>query len=501
MPSCRSNFVTATLWRWRLAGVTLWCVALMWVGVCHVDGNLRGDELHSGELRVGYFQCDASPPIGSPLAYDPCVEVSDPLSLRGVVIVGAGKPIVLAAIDWLGVANDGHEEFRMRLAAAVGSEKERVSLHALHQHDAPRFDLGAMRLLEQAGCTKQHYDRALWQRVTDEAIVSVKRAMEEAVPFDQVGYGEGEVKEVASNRRLLDAAGKVVVTRYTATRDPVVRAMPTGTIDPKLRLISFWNRERAVVALTYYATHPQSYYRTGKANPDFPGLARNRLMEKLGIPVVHFNGAGGNIGAGKWNDGSVENRAVLAGKVEAGMLEAWGATKKTKVEVADVAWQSIPVRLQPGAHLKRAELEATVADGNADPATRLNSAEHLSYLNRYERGGAIDVGRLRLGATQIVHMPGELFVEYQLAAAVMVAGGQVAMAAYGDYGTAYIGTAIGYQQGGYETSDRATCVGPGAEKVLVEALVALLGGEASRVGALGIPPDPPAVGASPEGSK
>lgn len=111
------------------------------------------------------------------------------------------------------------------------------------------------------------------------------------------------------------------------------------------------------------------------------------------------------------------------------------------------------------------------------------------------------MGRLKLADVQIVHMPGELFVEYQLAASAMVPGGKVALAAYGDYGTAYIGTAIGYEQGGYETSNRATCVGPGAEAVLVGAMQELLGAKERNIGPLGVPPDPPAVGAATETPK
>jgi len=467
-----------------------WLVYVVAVAVLTAapSGSVVGAETG---LRVGYFQSDASPGVGSPLAYDPCVAIEEPLSCRGIVVLGAGKPIVLLTIDWLGVANDGHEEFRTRLAAAIDSDKERVSLHALHQHDAPRCDLGAMRLLEQAGSTNRHYDRMLWQRVLDDTINAVKKAMVEAQAFDQVGYGEAEVKDVASNRRLLGPDGKVMITRFTATRDAAIRALPTGTIDPKLRLISFWNGAKPIVVLSYYATHPQSYYRTGKANPDFPGIARNRYATKLGIPVVHFNGAGGNIGAGKWNDGSVAARAELAGKVEAGMNQAWEATKKYPIAIEAVQWNSLPVRLEPGKHLQRDKLKALVEKADTDPVLRLNSAEHLSYLDRYERGGVIDIGRLRLGEVQIMHMPGELFVEYQLAAASMVPGGKVAMAAYGDYGTAYIGTAISYQQGGYETSDRATCVGPGAEAVLMAAMSELLLGKIVEAKPLGVPPDAP----------
>ncbi|MHC5537627.1 hypothetical protein ACYOEI_05285, partial [Singulisphaera rosea] len=70
-------------------------------------------------LKVGVFAVDASPPIGSPLAYDPTRGVAHPLSCRGVVLIGEGKPVVLCAIDWIGVANDGQTEFRKALAEAA----------------------------------------------------------------------------------------------------------------------------------------------------------------------------------------------------------------------------------------------------------------------------------------------------------------------------------------------------------------------------------------------
>ena len=71
-------------------------------------------------------------------------------------------------------------------------------------------------------------------------------------------------------------------------------------------------------------------------------------------------------------------------------------------------------------------------------------------------------------------MPGELFVEYQLAAKKMRPDLHVAMAAYGDYGTAYIGTEIAYSQGGYETEPRSSNVAPSVEGVLMEGMRTLL---------------------------
>jgi hypothetical protein len=51
---------------------------------------------------------------------------------------------------------------------------------------------------------------------------------------------------------------------------------------------------------------------------------------------------------------------------------------------------------------------------------------------------------------------------------------KVAMAAYGDYGPAYIGTAEAYSQGGYETSRDASNVAPEAEAILIDAMKTLL---------------------------
>ena len=51
---------------------------------------------------------------------------------------------------------------------------------------------------------------------------------------------------------------------------------------------------------------------------------------------------------------------------------------------------------------------------------------------------------------------------------------KVAMAAYGDYGPGYIGTEIGYSQGGYETSQKASKVDASVETVLMTGMRTLL---------------------------
>ncbi len=425
-------------------------------------------------LKVGVFAVDASPPVGSPLAYDPTKSVLLPLSCRGVVIVGAGEPIVLCAIDWIGVANDGHREFRAKLAKAAGTIPSRVCVHALHQHDAPVCDFSVDRVLEPLKINREVMDAAFARDVMNRAAKAVHLAVENPKQVTHLGLGEAEVEKVASNRRILGPNGKVIHVRFTATTDPKIRDQPVGTIDPMLKMISFWNGDEPVVALTYYATHPQSYYRTGDANPDFPGMARDQRQAATKILHIHFNGAGGNIGAGKWNDGSHENRQILADRVAAGMTKALAATKKTPIGANDVGWDVVAAALPAAPHLDETKLQAIVNDASKPPRMRSEMASELVWLKRCQAGDTIEVPCLRLGDARIVHMPGELFVEYQLAAQKLRPDLFVAMAAYGDYGPGYIGTEIAYSEGGYETGPHASLVSPKVEGVLMNVLERLL---------------------------
>ena len=433
------------------------------------------------ELRVGTFEVDATPKIGAPLAYDPTKEITVPLSCRGIVLLGDQKPVVLCTVDWLGIANGAQEKFRASLAGAVGTTADRVAVHTLHQHDAPRCDLTAAEILEPFGQTAAHFDVPFIEQVIKNASTAAALAAKQSKPVVSIGVGRAEVKDVASNRRMLGPDGKVFATRYTACNDEKMRSLPTGVIDPVLRSLTFFGSTDPIAVLTFYATHPQSYYRTGGANPDFPGMARNARQVETGVFHVHFNGAGGNIGAGKFNDGSTENRQVLADKVANGMRVAFAHQQKQDATKLTLDWQALPIAIPLASHLNHQELEAAVASDETPFALRVHSAEKLAFLRRAEAGVMIPIGRLKLGENQLLFMPGELFVEYQLAAQHMLPDSNIFMAAYGEYGTFYIGTRVAYPQGGYETSIGASNVAPETEAVLLGAMRELLGVPSSRV--------------------
>ena len=427
-------------------------------------------------LRVATFDVDATPPLGYMMAYDPVVRL-DAMTLRcrGVVLLSQAEPIVLCAVDWIGIANEAHDAFRERLAKAAGTTPDRVAVHTLHQHDAPLVDFTAEHLLKEAKA--KHLgplDGGFCRETLAKIAVAVKASLALAKPVTHCGWGAAEVKRVASNRRIFGPDGKVRAVRYTTCADPKLRAEPEGVIDPELSMLTFWNGDTPLAVLSYYACHPQSYYRMGIPSPDFPGIAR--FIRQQSVPEalhVHFNGAGGNIGAGKYNDGLRKNRMVLAQRLADGMKRAFDSTKKFAVQSRDLRWSVAPVALPVAKHLDEAKLIADVAKGSVPPVA-VPAAERLAFLRRCKSGHKTDLAQLAIGDVRVLHMPGELFVEYQLAAKQMQPKLNVAMAAYGDYGTFYIGTERAYSEGGYETEPRSSNVAPEVETVLVQGIRKLL---------------------------
>jgi hypothetical protein len=419
-------------------------------------------------LEIATFEVDATPGIGDPVNYGTVEAIDDPLSCRGVVLLPAGRPIVLAAIDWIGTYNGGYEAWRFALARAAGTSPERVSIHSVHQHEAPGFDHEAQTMLLSHGIEDEAVDQEFAWDTIHRAADAVREAIADPEPVTHAGAGTAEVDRVASNRQLLDTEGDLLHVRFSSEEEAKWRDAPEGLIDPTIRVLGFWNGDQPLAALSYYATHPQSYYRDRRVTCDFPGIARNDHEAETGVFQVHFTGAAGNVAAGKYNDGSHERRPELARRLREGMAAAWEDVDPSPVDAGDVSWKVSPVSLPPSPDLDRDELIEGVREEGDYWAAR-----DLAWLQRCETGQSIDFTALSIDDTWVVHGPGELFVEYQLAAARMRPDCTVAMAAYGDGGPAYIGTRDAYPRGGYEVGD-ASKVAPEAEDAIVPALRELL---------------------------
>lgn len=426
------------------------------------------------EFRLAPFRCDVTPPLGHPLCggwIQAVRAVDDPLYALGVVLLGAGDPIVLCAVDWCGMRNEAHRSFRDALAKAAGTRPDRVAVHCVHQHNAPFADVGAERLIQEQPMPTRSLDLQFFARTLERVAESVQAGLKDARRFTRFGTGQARVHQVASNRRVLGEDGRVRFTRTSATRDPKARAEPEGIIDPWLKTLSFWDEDTPLAALHYYATHPMSYYGDGRVSSDFCGLARQRRQqEDPSVHQIYFTGCAGNITAGKYNDGSPENRPVLRDRIHEAMVAAWKVTHLRQVKT--IAWRVEPVVLPPRREesFGREESRAALADPKQRVARRNNAAFQLAWLDRIKT--PIDLTCLDLGGAKAVHLPGEPFIEYQLAAQEMVPGGFVCTAGYGDGGPGYLPPAAAYLQGGYEPT--VALAGPGSEAVLRRGMERLL---------------------------
>lgn len=433
----------------------------------------------AGPLEVAPFSVNITPPLGSMLAYNEAKHVDDPLYARGIAILSDQEPVVLCAVDHIGIANGGQDEWKSALAKAANTAPNRVAIHVLHQHDAPRCDFTQEAIMESAGLGGKSVDVRYARRIIAQSAEALRKSLIAPRKVTHLGVGKGRVDRVASNRRVLGPDGKVKFVRWsgmprTAANYPAIKAKE-GLIDPWMRLISFWNGDKPIASLTYYATHPQSYYRQGGVSADFPGLARAyRDREAPDAVHIHFAGAGGNVAAGKYNDKSPAARYFLSNRTAEGMRQAWNSMKKTPIDGAQVDWRIKAVHLPLNDRGAEAALQATLNNLKAQHNTRINAASELAYLRRVKSGRGIDLQCLQLGDAYILHMPGELFVEYQLWAQEMRPNDFVSMAAYGEYSPWYIGTKISYSQGGYETSKRASRTTAEAEGVLLPAMRELL---------------------------
>lgn len=315
-------------------------------------------------------------------------------------------------------------------------------------------------------------DERFLRQTIENVGVAVEQSLKNAQPITHLGFGESKVEKVASNRRIIGKDGKMAIVRFSSSTDSAVKAAPEGVIDPWLKCVSFWNNEVPVAVLTYYATHPQSYYGTGDVSCDFIGIARNQFEKSLRISSVHFNGAGGNVAAGKYNDGLATVRMILAKRVESAMKTAFLNTEKIPIKSTDLVWKSKWITLPLATDLIEDELRATLKNMKEYTGETELTATKLAWLTEVEKGRKVQMSSLRLGNTWLLNIPGEAFVEYQLAVKALRPGDHVCTAAYEEYGPVYIGTKIAYTQGGFETG--YSFVSPEVEETLIKTIKEVL---------------------------
>ncbi|HAY83207.1 MAG TPA: hypothetical protein DCY79_25655 [Planctomycetaceae bacterium] len=402
-----------------------------------------------GAWRLASFSVDVTIPLGHRcmgVLPTKSQKVADRLYAHGFVLLGPEKPIVQCAVDWCEIRNAAYDDWREALAQAAQTSRERVLVSSLHQHDAPVTDRDAAQLLNEVGLQNELYDEAFHVATIKRVAQALKDALANAQPVTHIGLGEAEVREIASNRRVVKD-GQVTFHRGSRSgANDFYREAPVGLIDPMLKTISFWNGEKPLLALHSYATHPMSYYGRGEVSADFVGLARaRRQRDDFSVKQIYVSGCSGDVTAGKFNDGSPDSRVALTERLYQAMVAAWKATKRVPLQT--VTFRHAELQLPYYSHdvVSQKRLAARLADPKVSTEQRILAAMGLASRQRVAAGQPIDLCCLDLGSAQIVLFPGESFIGYQLMAQQMRPDSFVMSIGYGECWPGYIPTQSAFQ--------------------------------------------------------
>jgi hypothetical protein len=409
----------------------------------------------SAGLRMAPFRFDVTPPEGHPLCggwITPVKTVADPLEAIGFVLLGAGDPIVICCVDWTGILNRAHVEWRKALAKAAGTTPERVAVQCVHQHDALLACVDSESLLEMQHAGLTCVDPVFFQSCLERGQNAVREALAKARPVTRVATGEARVDRVASNRRMERGPdGRVLRMRGSACKVPEQIALPEGLVDPMLKTVAFYNGDEKIVACHYYATHPMSHYGQGNVSSDFCGLARKqRQKEDPGCTHVYFTGCAGNIAAGKYNVGTPEARVALTERMHRAMEES--EKHLAPKSIGHASWHTHEIVPEVNPVFNETDQMAMLTNPKNVPANRIRPAMRVTWIKRIQARMPLVLSALHLDDVTLMHLPSECFVEYQLRAQSFAPTRFLATAAYGDGGPWYIPIKEEYPNGGYEVS-------------------------------------------------
>jgi len=423
-----------------------------------------------GKLRVATFCSDVTPPLGSPsYGGKPLETVETRLLAKGIVLDDGRQRYVLCAVDWCGLCGSAHMLFRDKIAAGAETDVSNVAVHTVHQHTAPYLPIGSLEIRDKAGNPPEGVDPPVVHQIADRLGEAVRKSLDRFQPFNSIGTGQAKVDRVASARRILTGDGKIR-TRWSACTDPELRAEPEGYIDPMLKTITLAQGDKPLVRLHYYATHPQSFYGDARVCYDVPGFARERLEEKEKVFQIYFTGCAGDVVMGKYNDRTPQARTELTDRLYAGMEASVASTQMAPVERID--WRTLPVVLPLKDETEHdvAKNRAVMEDAKTPDKERMQAARRIALAEWMTQ--PLQLTLLRMGPAELVHVPGESMIEFQLFTQKQKPDRFVAVAAYGDLATGYICTEQAFSEGGYEPS--ASHVAPKSEAILKEAICKLL---------------------------
>jgi hypothetical protein len=435
-------------------------------------------------LRAGAACSDITPWLGVEMAgyaarEGGAEEIGDPLHARALVLQSGDDALALVATDLIGLHRDLADGIRAAIEAELGIPAAHVMLSASHTHFGPEVRPGD----ESSEDCKGAYNEMLGRRIVD----AVRAARDALLPA-RVGTGRGAIEGISFNRRTRRPDGQVIVSfRYP---EPEAE-LEFGPVDTELRTLRVESAGGALVAaVVNFACHAVcSVDRMNTISADWPGRASAGVEAVLGGVCLCMPGCSGNI-VPRVREGRAKEKIGYSVAGEAIRQLLWTGTTGDVALSGQCEEVGLPLGdfgAVPELEAKVEELEAAVAEAGPDTSTpedlnnvrgELGMAQRaLDKARRYEGQTELKtwLQALRIGDIRLVGLPGEILTEIGMRIKEGTTAEHCLVMSLCNDSVGYVPVRDEYARGGYEV--QSTLFAPGADDVLVERVVGMVGGE------------------------
>ena len=443
----------------------------------------------TNQLRAGAATVDITPPLGTHLAgsgageHRPAETVMDPLSARAIVFEAGGRRVCIVILDLTIVTQDYSERIRAAIAERTGIPPEAIMVQATQTHSAP--SLGYFMLdkdfpLETSEQTEhlRGAERAYGDRAAPAAVEAAVEAADRLQPA-RIGLGRGVLGDLAFNRRGIRRDGTITMPARPGREERPFGNTDIcyleGPMDPEVGVCCVQDLdERPLAFLLHYTCHPVNAFSNRETyravSADWPGAWTREMEQRFGsegAPLV-VNGCCGNINPRHPFDSDYRPDHRRMGRELARMTERIVHSLAFVDDLSALAFTvenvRLPFREIPDERLR--EVEAILsgspepprgANGQVDPQWfRAASTRSVELCRERDDEFSYEIQAFRIGDLCVIGLPGEPFVEGQLALKTNSPAPFLFPAHLTTHYVGYLPTRAAYERGGHEANEDVT---------------------------------------------
>lgn len=461
-------------------------------------------------LLAGAAMVDITPAAGTHLAgsamgeHRPARTVLDPLYAKALVLAQGEQRICIVTLDVTIVDEPYTTQIRQGIAERAGVPPQAVMVHGIQTHSAPglgRFMLDPDFPLETMPETEYLWgsESAYAERATQAAIQAAVDAASRLQPA-RIGVGRGILGDLAFNRRGVRRDGTIMMPKPLGRENQPLGITELcyleGPIDPEVGVACIQGMDmRPIALLLHYTCHPVHLFGQRETyhavSADWPGAWAREMQAALGEDVVPLvlNGCCGNINP--WHPFDPDRRpdhlrmgrelADMSQRVIHTLRYAESVPLDWRLVHVPLPYREIPAeRLREVASLLEQHSEPPRGPtGEVDPRWfTAASTRSVELCRARETAFQYEIQALRVGDLAIVGLPGEPFVEGQLAIKVGSPAPYTFVAHLTTRYVGYLPTTQAYARGGHEANAEVTYwakLAPGCLETVAERSAALVG--------------------------